>query len=221
MAQAVTTREDLAQYNLYIGGEEVPSTAGGTFRSTNPATGEAWAEVAEATAEDVDRAVHAAAHAFSSEAWRSLSPTKRGRLMMRLGDRIGEHAEEIAAIETRENGKLYKEMLAQLRVVPEWLYYYGGLADKVEGSVIPLDRQSVLNYTLREPIGVVGVITPWNSPILLTMMAVAPAVAAGNTVVIKPSEFTSAGILEVMKLVESAGFLAGVFIVVTGGRFAG
>jgi aldehyde dehydrogenase (NAD+) len=142
-------------------------------------------------------------------------------LLARLGDRIAERAEAIAAIETRENGKLYKEMLAQLHAVPDWLAYYGGLADKIEGRVIPLDRQSVLNYTLREPLGVVGVITPWNSPVLLTIAAVAPAVAAGNTVVVKPSEFASAGVLEMANLVEEAGLPSGAVNVVTGGRAAG
>jgi acyl-CoA reductase-like NAD-dependent aldehyde dehydrogenase len=112
-------------------------------------------------------------------------------------------------------------MAGQLRMVPEWLYYFGGLADKVEGSVIPLDRQSVLNYTLPEPLGVVGVITPWNSPLLLTMMAVAPALAAGNTVVVKPSEFTSASILAVAALGDEAGLPPGVVNVVTGARETG
>lgn len=216
---AVATRGE--EYELYIGGREVPAASGRTFETIDPAAGDAWATVADAGAEDVDRAVRAAHEAFWSDAWRGLSPTRRGRLMMRLADRIAEHAPEIAAIETRDNGKLYKEMAAQLRVVPDWLYYYGGLADKIEGATIPLDRQSVLNYTLREPLGVVGIITPWNSPVLLTMMAMGPALAAGNTIVVKPSEFTSASILEVMKLVAEAGFPPGVLNVVTGGREAG
>jgi acyl-CoA reductase-like NAD-dependent aldehyde dehydrogenase len=116
----------------------------------------------------------------------------------------------------RDNGKLYKEMLAQLRAIPDWLYYYGGLADKIEGRVIPLDKTSVLNYTLREPLGVVGIIVPWNSPVLLLLYAMGPALAAGNTVVVKPSEHASASILETLQLAEQAGFPAGVFNVVTG-----
>jgi aldehyde dehydrogenase (NAD+) len=140
---------------------------------------------------------------------------------MKLGDLILENAERIARIETRQNGKLLKEMVTQLRVIPDFLYYYGGLADKVEGRVVPLDRQSVLNYTLRESLGVVGIITPWNSPVFLTMMAMAPALAAGNTVVIKPSEVASASILEVVRLTQAAGFPSGVVNVVTGGRGAG
>jgi acyl-CoA reductase-like NAD-dependent aldehyde dehydrogenase len=218
----VTQTAELERYRLYIDGAEVPSDAGETFASTNPATGEPWARFEDAGAEDVDRAVTAAAAAFAhGSPWRSLSATRRGGLMFKLADLIREHAERIAAIEVRENGKLMREMHAQLGVAPDWLTYFGGLADKIEGRTIPLDRTSVLNYTQREPLGVVGVIVPWNSPTMLTMMAVAPALAAGNTVVIKPSEETSASILEIARLLEQAGFPPGVVNVVTGGRAAG
>ena len=159
----------MKRYGLYIGGEDVAAASGETYDALNPTTGETWATHALAGAEDVDRAVRAAAAAFEHESWRGLSPTRRGRLMMRLADLIAGRAEEIAAVEVADNGKLYKEMLAQLGAIPDWLYYFGGLADKVEGRVIPLDRTSVLNYTLREPLGVVGIIIPWNSPVLLTM----------------------------------------------------
>jgi aldehyde dehydrogenase (NAD+) len=208
-------------YDLYVDGRSVPASSGATLDSIDPTTGAAWARIADAGEADVERAVAAAEQAFHAPAWAGLSATRRGRLLMRLGDLVGENAERLAALETRENGKLYREMVAQLRVVPDWLYYFGGLADKVEGSVIPLDRANVLNYTLREPLGVVGAITPWNSPLLLTMMALAPALAAGNTVVAKPSEVTSASLLEVMPLVETAGFPPGVVNVVTGGAAAG
>ncbi|HVM16825.1 MAG TPA: aldehyde dehydrogenase [Gaiellaceae bacterium] len=206
----------MTEYGLLIGGEEVPAASGATFGALNPTTGETWATHAEAGADDVDRAVSAARAAFGSEAWRSLTPTRRGRLMMRLADLIGERAEELAAIEVADNGKLYKEMLAQLRVIPEWLYYFGGLADKVEGRVVPLDRPNVLNYTLREPLGVVGIIVPWNSPVLLTMYTLAPALAAGNAVVVKPSEHASASVLETLRLAADAGFPPGIVNVVTG-----
>jgi aldehyde dehydrogenase (NAD+) len=206
----------MTSYKLLIGGEQVDAASGETFDSVNPTTGEAWAQHARAGTEDVDRAVRAARAAFASDAWRSLSPTRRGRLMMRLGDRIAERAEEIAQVEVRDNGKLYKEMLAQLRVIPDWLYYYGGLADKIEGRVIPLDKTSVLNYTLREPLGVVGIIVPWNSPVLLLLYAMGPALAAGNTIVVKPSEHASASILETLSLAADVGFPPGVFNVVTG-----
>ena len=211
----------MTRYRLYVGGEEVDAASGETFDSINPTTGESWAQFALAGSEDVERAVRAAGRAFASEAWQSLSPTRRGRLMMRFADLIAERAEEIAKIEVADNGKLYKEMLAQLRVIPDWLYYFGGLADKVEGRVIPLDKTSVLNYTLREPLGVVGIIIPWNSPVLLTMYSLAPAVAAGNTVVVKPSEHASASVIETLRLAEEAGFPPGVFNVVTGMGEAG
>jgi len=206
----------MKRYGLYIGGEEVDAVSGATFEALNPTTGQPWATIAEARAEDVDRAVRAAQEAFHDEAWRGLSPTRRGRLMMRLADLIAEHAEEIARVEVSDNGKLFKEMLAQLRSIPDWLYYFGGLADKVEGRVIPLDRTSVLNYTLREPLGVVGIIVPWNSPVLLTMYALGPALAAGNTIVVKPSEHAPASVLETLRLADEAGFPPGVLNVVTG-----
>ena len=212
---------ELATYRLYVGGDDVDASSGETFDALNPTTGRPWATHALAGAEDVDRAVGAARRAFEDERWRGLSPTRRGRLMMRFADLISERAEEIASVEVRDNGKLYKEMLAQLRVIPDWLYYFGGLADKVEGRVIPLDRTSVFNYTLREPLGVVGIIVPWNSPVLLTMYSLAPALAAGNTAVIKPSEHASASVIETLRLAEEAGFPPGVLNVVTGMGEAG
>jgi acyl-CoA reductase-like NAD-dependent aldehyde dehydrogenase len=213
--------ERLRRRGLHIAGARLDACSGTTFESVDPATGTPWAEFAEAGAADVDLAVRAARAAFADPVWGGLSPTRRGRLLMRFADRVAEHADELAAVESRQNGKLLREMRAQMRMVPEWLYYFGGLADKVEGRVVPLDRQSVLNYTVREPLGVVGVITPWNSPLLLTTMAIAPALAAGNTVVVKPSEFTPASLLDVAILAEEAGIPPGVINVVTGGRAAG
>jgi acyl-CoA reductase-like NAD-dependent aldehyde dehydrogenase len=211
----------LERYGLFVGGQETEPESGRFFESINPTTGAPWAVVAEAEEPDVARAVDAAASAASGGAWRQLSPTRRGRLLMRLGDRIAEEATRIAAIETRDNGKLLKEMTVQAGLVTDWLYFYGGLADKIEGRVIPLERQSVLNYTLREPLGVVGIITPWNSPTFLTFIAAAPALAAGNTIVVKPSEYTSASIVEIARLATDVGFPPGVLNVVTGGREAG
>ncbi len=215
------TASESVRYGLLIAGEDVDPGAGRVLPSIDPTTGATWAEIGAADAGDVDRAVRAARAAFEGEAWRSLSPTRRGRLMMRLADAITENAESIARVETRDNGKLYKEMLGQLRAIPEWLYYFGGLADKVEGRVIPHDRSSVFNYTLREPVGVVGVIIPWNSPVLLLMYTLAPALAAGNTVVVKPSEHASASVLETVRLAEQVGFPPGVINVVTGDGEAG
>jgi acyl-CoA reductase-like NAD-dependent aldehyde dehydrogenase len=214
-----TTPVERRHFGLHIGGQEVAPADGATFESVDPTTGAVWATFGEATREDVNRAVDAAQAAFEGP-WRSFTATKRGRLMMRLADAVNDHAEEIAALEVRDNGKLYKEMLTQLRVTPDWLYYFGGLADKIEGRVIPV-RPDVLNYTAREPLGVVGIITPWNSPVLVTMYALAPALAAGNTVVCKPSEFAPASLLAVAALAEEAGIPPGVINVVTGGGDAG
>jgi aldehyde dehydrogenase (NAD+) len=206
---------------LHIAGEDVEARDRAMIVSINPATGEPWAVIAAAGAADVDDAVRAAGSAFRSPEWTGMSPTRRGRLLMRLGDLLSEHVEEIARLESTDNGKLYRESVAQLGSVTDWLYYFGGLADKIEGRVIPLERRSVLNYTLREPLGVIAIITPWNTPTLLAMMAAAPAVAAGNCVVFKPSEIASVGMLAVAKLARQAGFPAGVFNVVTGGAATG
>jgi aldehyde dehydrogenase (NAD+) len=211
----------LDTFDLFIGGVETRARDDARFESVDPTFGAPWAAVADATAADVDRAVRDADDTFWSSPWRSLSASKRGRLLVRLGDLIGQHAEELARLETRDNGKLYREMVTQLRIVPDWLAYFGGAADKMQGATIPLDRLSILNYTLREPLGVVGAITPWNSPVFLTMMAAGPALAAGNTVVVKPSEVTPASMVEVARLAVEAGFPPGALNVVTGGRVAG
>lgn len=208
------------QYDNHIGGERIAPAEGRRFQSINPTTGKVWGVFADSGRADVDRAVAAARAAFDGP-WGKLSPTRRGRLMMLWGDRIADSAEQIAATETQQNGKLIAEMRAQARVVKDFLYYFGGLADKVEGRVIPLDRTSVLNYTLREPLGVIGVIVPWNSPTFLTMMSICPALAAGNTIVLKPSEVTSGSAFELVRLAEEAGIPPGVLNVVTGAREAG
>src|SRR5262245_56032330 len=225
MGQAATrdaeTAGSLESYELFIGGAAVAAENDGRFESVDPTRGAPWASVAEATPGDVDRAVRVAHETFWGPAWRSLSVSRRGRLLMRLGDAIAYNAESIARIETRDNGKLYREMVTQLRIVPDWLQYFGGAADKMQGATIPLDRLSVLNYTLREPIGVIAVITPWNSPVFLTMMAAGPALAAGNTVVVKPSEVTSASMVEVARLAAEVGFPDGALNVVPGRRETG
>jgi acyl-CoA reductase-like NAD-dependent aldehyde dehydrogenase len=208
-------------YQNYIAGADVPAADGRTFTAFNPTTGGVWGTFALAGASDVDRAVKAASDAFRTGPWGKLSPTRRGRLLMKWGEVIAEHADHIATIETEQNGKLFAEMRAQARIAQDWLYYFGGLADKIEGTVIPLDRQSIFNYTLREPLGVVGVITPWNSPTFIAIMSLAPALAAGNTIVLKPSEITSASAVELARLAELAGIPAGVINVVCGFRETG
>lgn len=207
-------------FDNHIAGKAVAGLDGRRFTSINPASGQPWASFTESGAGDVDLAVHAA-HDAMSGAWGKLSATRRGRLLMAWGEKIAASSESIARSESAQNGKLLAEMKAQASIVREWLYYFGGLADKIEGRVIPLERQSVLNYTLREPLGVVGVIVPWNSPTFLTIMSCAPALAAGNTVVLKPSEVTSASAFDLVRLAEEAGIPPGVINVVTGARAAG
>ncbi len=200
----------------FINGERVAPADGEYFDSINPTTGAAFYQAARGSGADVDRAVSAAAAAFENPAWRDLSQTKRGRLLRRLGDLIADNAEQLAGTETLDNGKLLREMRAQLASLPEYYYYFGGLADKIHGEVIPGSSRALLNYTLREPVGVCGAITPWNSPLILTTTKLAPALAAGNTMVIKPSEHTSASLLDLVELLDAAGFPPGVVNVVTG-----
>jgi aldehyde dehydrogenase (NAD+) len=204
------------RYQLQIGGKAVDPAGGAWFETQNPFTGKAWAEIPRGGPADVDAAVKAAHAAFTSGPWAEMTATQRGALMRKLADLITRDAAKLAAIEVRDNGKLIAEMGAQLNYVPQWYYYYAGLADKVEGSTLPLDKKGYFAYTRREPLGVVAALTPWNSPLLLAGWKIAPALAAGCTVVIKPSEFTSASTLEFAELFNEAGFPPGVFNVVTG-----
>lgn len=208
--------DKLEQFPMYIDGEWTPARSGRWFDSKDPFTGEPWAQMPRADEADVDRAVKAADAAFRSGPWASMSPSDRGLLLYRLADIVSQRAEYLADLEVRDNGKLRVEMLGQMRYLPRWFQYYGGLADKIEGTVTPIDKKGMLHYVTHEPVGVVGAITPWNSPILLTAWKLAPALAAGNTVVVKPSEFASASMLGLAKLFEEAGFPKGVLNVITG-----
>ena len=206
----------LTKYQMFIGGEWVGPATGEFFESDNPYLGKPWALIPRGNAADVDRAVRAAHKAFTTGEWPKLSASRRGVLLRKLGDLITEKSKYLAEIEVRDNGKLYAEMSAQTAYMAQWYHYYGGLADKIEGAVIPTDKADVFNYTRYEPLGVVAAIIPWNSPLLLLAWKLAPALAAGNTVVVKPSEYTSASALEFMKLIEQAGFPPGAVNVVTG-----
>jgi len=206
----------MKRYNHYIDGRTAAPASGAYFPTENPYTGEAWAQVARGNAADVDAAVAAARRAFVDGAWGTLSATRRGSLLRRLADLVGDHADRLAGIEQRDNGKLLVEVGAQVRYMAEYFHYYAGLADKIEGQVIPTDKPGVFAYTRYEPKGVVAIITPWNSPLTLTSWKLAPALAAGCTAVIKPSEFTSCAILEFAELFKLAGFPDGVVNVVTG-----
>ncbi len=203
-------------HRMLVGGVWEGSASGATFESEDPFLGKAWAEIPRGTPDDVDRAVAAARAAFVDPAWRGLSATKRGALLRRFADLVAAEADQLAEIETRDNGKLITEMRTQLRYVPEWYYYFGGLADKIEGRVIPIDKPKVMNFTREEPLGVIAAITPWNSPLMLATWKLAPALAAGNTIVWKPSEFSSVSALAFGRLFEKAGFPPGVVNIVTG-----
>jgi len=209
-------KDSLTSYRMWIGGAWTDPAGGEWFDTENPFTGAAWARIPRGDAQDADRAVNAAFRAYNRGEWADMTATKRGALLRRLGDRLSSNAEHLADVEVRDNGKLRAEMLAQMQYLPEWYYYFGGLADKVEGSVMPIDKPGFFNFTQYEPLGVVVIITPWNSPLLLASWKIAPALAAGNAVVLKPSEYTSASALEFARLVEEAGFPDGAFNVVTG-----
>jgi len=201
---------------MFIDGEWRAARSGDTFDSYNPATGEAWCRVPDAGEADIDDAVQAAHRAFESPEWTGLTATARGKMLYRLGQLIAEHAETLAQLESRDNGKLIRETRGQVSYLPEFFYYTAGLADKVVGETLPLDKPDMFGATVRVPLGVVAAIIPWNSPLYLTAIKLAPALAAGNTIVIKPSEHASASLVELMKLVEKAGFPKGVVNLVTG-----
>ena len=206
----------MKRYQHFIDGAYVDPVRGQFFESLDPYRAEVWAEMPRGTAADVDRAVAAAKRAMTTGPWATMSASARGKLMRRLGDLVAENAERLAEIEVRDNGKLFSEMAGQLKYHPEWWYYFAGLADKIEGSVIPIDKPDHLAFTDHEPVGVVGAITAWNSPLLFIAWKCAPALAAGCSVVVKPSEFTSASTLEYAELTREAGIPDGVFNVVAG-----
>lgn len=201
-------------YKLYIDGTWVGGS-NGTMPAVNPFTREVWAEVPSATAGDVDTAVAAARRAFDRE-WRDTSGRERARLMSRLAELIDDNADDLAALETTDNGKVIRETKTQMHFTANTLRFFAGYADKLNGSVIPMESAQLFDYTLREPRGVAVLITAWNSPIQILANKLPAALAAGNTVIVKPSEHTSASTLEFAKLVEQAGFPPGVFNVVTG-----
>jgi acyl-CoA reductase-like NAD-dependent aldehyde dehydrogenase len=202
------------EYGNWIDGKEEPIKA--AMESLNPYTQKVWARVAEGSKDDMDRAVKAARRAFDSGPWSEMTATERAELLRRLGDIIKRDAEELARIESTDNGKLYKEMLGQWQYLPQWFYYNAGLADKLQGDVIPSDRPNFMIYTRHEPIGVVGAITPWNSPGLLLIFKLAAGLAAGCTFVVKPSEHTPVSTIELARRIHEAGFPPGVFNVVNG-----
>jgi aldehyde dehydrogenase (NAD+) len=208
------------QTKLFIGGEFVDALDGGTMEVINPFDGSVITHIAEAKAADVDRAVEAANKAFP--AWRALPAAQRGRLLGKLADAIESHADELAEIESRDTGHPIRDSKSlDVPRTAATFRYFAGMADKFQGSVVPVDA-GFLNYVLREPVGVVGQIVPWNFPLMFTSWKMGPALAAGNTVVLKPAEITPLSTLKIAQLMAEVGFPAGVVNIVPGyGNTAG
>ncbi|MFY0310625.1 aldehyde dehydrogenase [Leisingera sp. D0M16] len=209
----------MQSFQQYIGG--VFENAGATFESLDPATGAPWAQMPSASVADVDRAVRAAEAAFFSPDWAGMTATQRGKLLMRLADLVAENAPNLAELETRDTGKIIRETSAQIAYVAEYYRYYAGLADKIEGAHLPIDKPDMEVWLRREPVGVVAAIVPWNSQLFLSAVKIGPALAAGCTVVLKASEEGPAPMLEFARIFDQAGFPPGVLNVITGGPEAG
>jgi (Z)-2-((N-methylformamido)methylene)-5-hydroxybutyrolactone dehydrogenase len=207
---------EVKSYKMLIDGDWVDASDGGKFDSVNPSTGKVWSRVPEATAQDVDRAVRAADRAFTSGPWAEMVPSARGRCLRKLGDLLAERSEQLGRTETIDTGKMLKETRWQAKYIAEFFQFYAGCADKIAGETLPIDKPDLFVFTRREPLGVVAAIVPWNSQLFLVAVKIGPALAAGNTVVLKASEHASAAMLEFGELVEAAGFPPGVVNIVTG-----
>ncbi|MQB06513.1 aldehyde dehydrogenase [Agrobacterium tumefaciens] len=205
----------MRRFQCYIDGRFEDGEA--SFSSLDPATGEPWAEMPESREADIGRAVEAAHRAlYDDAAWSKLTATQRGKLLYRLADLVAENAKTLAELETRDTGKIIRETSAQIAYVADYYRYYAGLADKIEGTYLPIDKPDMDVWLRREPVGVVAAIVPWNSQLFLAAVKIGPALAAGCTIVIKASEDGPAPLLEFARLVQEAGFPAGVVNIVTG-----
>ncbi len=215
--EAIELQPQLPPARLFIGGEWVEPEGNRSFPTENPATEEVICEVASASAADVDRPVEAARCAQDGD-WGEISARDRGKLIWRLADALEERIEDFAVVETMDNGKpIFESLYVDMPSVVDCLRYYAGWADKITGETLPLSGPMVLNYTLREPVGVVGAITPWNFPLLLASWKIGPALACGNTVVHKPASLTALSALKLAALATEVGIPAGVLNVVPGG----
>jgi len=206
----------LVTFQNTVDGQAVGAASGTVLESFDPFTGQPWATIPRGNADDVEHAVAVAHATFKSPAWGGLTASARGRLIYKLADVLEAEADRLAELESHDNGKLIAEMRGQLRYLPEYYRYFAGLADKIEGSVLPIDKPYMHAFTRREPLGVIACITAWNSPLLLLAWKLAPLLAAGNTAVIKPSEHAACSTLEFVKLFKRAGFPDGVVNTVTG-----
>ena len=206
----------MTDYQLFIDGVFCDASDGARFETVNPANGQRWASAPAATGEDVERAVNAAHRALRSGPWPQTTPTQRGQLLFRLADLVAENSHRLGSIETTDSGKLAAETRSQTAYVADYYRYFGGLADKIQGATLPIDKPDMQVFTRREPIGVVAAIVPWNAEMFLTATKLGPALAAGNTVVVKASEEAPAVMCEFAALIAEAGFPAGVVNIVTG-----
>ena len=206
---------EIKNFKMYINGEWVESSSGKKIETLNPETNKVWATVPEASEADVDKAVKAAQKAFDGS-WSKLHPRERAKFLRNIAEQLRSNAEHLGKIETIDTGKLFKEIKTQATYIAEYYDYYAGLADKVEGTVVPIDKPNMQVTTTRIPIGVIAAIIPWNSQMLLTAVKLAPALAMGNTVVIKASELAPVTLLEFAKLIENAGLPKGVVNVIKG-----
>jgi aldehyde dehydrogenase (NAD+) len=218
---AKTATPRIRQTKLLINNRWVEPAEGNYFETLNPATGKPIARVAEGTAADIDKAVKAARTALENPAWKKMSPGDRGRLLYKLADLVAENADELAMLEAYNSGKTISDSRGDVEGVVAWFRYYGGWADKIEGRTLAIGAP-YMSYTLRQPIGVVGQIIPWNFPLMMLAWKWGPALACGNTVVLKPAEQTPLTALRVGELAIEAGFPAGVINIVNGfGETAG
>ena len=206
---------EIKNFKMYIDGKWIESSSGKKIETLNPETNKVWATVPEANENDVDKAVKAAQKAFEGS-WSKLHPRERAKFLRNIAEQLRSNAEHLGKIETIDTGKLFKEIKTQATYIAEYYDYYAGLADKVEGTVVPIDKPNMQVTTTRIPIGVIAAIIPWNSQMLLTAVKLAPALAMGNTVVIKASELAPVTLLEFAKLIENAGLPKGVVNVITG-----
>ncbi|WP_271022721.1 aldehyde dehydrogenase [Rhizobium sp. RCAM05973] len=204
----------MQRFQYYIDGEFLDGEA--RFQSIDPATGDVWADMPEARESDVDRAVNAAEKALYDGPWAKTTATQRGKLLYKLADLVAANAQKLAELETRDTGKIIRETSAQIAYVADYYRYYAGLADKIEGSYLPIDKPDMDVWLRREPIGVVAMMVPWNSQLFLSAVKIGPALAAGCTMVVKASEDGPAPLLEFARLVHEAGFPAGVVNIITG-----
>lgn len=207
---------DIQSYQMLINGEWVDASDGKTFDSVNPTNGSVWSKIPEATTDDVNRAVQAAHHAFSSGPWARMTPTERGKCLRRLAELLADQSEALGRIESIDTGKMLKETKWQAKYIAEFFQFYAGCADKISGETLPIDKPDMMVFTKREPLGVVAAVVPWNSQLFLVAVKIGPALAAGNTVVLKASEHASAPLLAFGRLIEEAGFPPGVVNIVTG-----